>query len=214
MSEPWKTNVFFTSDWHLNHEVSIRFDERPFADLTEMHESLIRRFNSCVGPNDITYFLGDLGNGSPQELGKIIKQLNGTKIMILGNHDKPGLTRYVVMGFAAVLNSISFTIGRQLVTASHCPLLDTFREDTQNMKGSYFGEPWHGNSREKHRQCSLPNNGQFHLHGHIHSRANKSKSKKILGRQYDVGVCGNNYTPVSLSTIESWIAKTLRDESL
>lgn len=212
MKESWRTNIFFTSDLHLNHENSIKFDERPFKDLEDMHESLIRRYNSTVGPKDIVYFLGDLGIGSPQDLGKIIRRLNGTKIMILGNHDKGGIGRHIQMGFTAVLNSISFTIGGQLVTASHCPLLDTYRENTAGMRGSTKKEPWHGNSRKKHRLCSLPNFGQFHLSGHIHSRSGVNKSNKILGRQYDVGVPANNYTPVSLATIESWIAKTLRME--
>lgn len=208
-----KTKTYFTSDWHLFHAKSIEFDQRPFRDIEHMHKVLINNFNATVKPNSITYFLGDLGMGTTTELGEIIRQLNGTKIMVLGNHDKSGIDRYIEMGFSAALNGISFNIGSEPITASHCPLLDTYREDTTNMQGVALGEPWHGNARKKHRLYSFPNFGQFHLHGHIHSRPEKITSTKILGRQYDIGVPANNYTPVSLSTIESWVSKTLKKES-
>ena len=68
------------------------------------------------------------------------------------------------------------------------------------------GDNWHG--EHKQTKFSTDNRGQFHLSGHIHSK----KCDKILGRQYDVGVVGNDYRPVSISKIESWITKTLKDE--
>lgn len=213
MSEPWKTNVFFTSDWHIGHAASIKFDNRPFKDLDHMHKVLINNFNATVSENSITYFLGDLGIGTPQDLSKIVKQLNGTKIMILGNHDKPGIARYITMGFSAVMNGAMFNITNQTVTATHCPLRDVYREDTTDMRGALEVEPWYGNSRLRHRACAFPDFGQFALHGHIHSNKDKTKSKKILGRQFDVGVCGNDYRPVSTSIIEAWIAKTLKEEN-
>jgi len=46
------------------------------------------------------------------------------------------------------------------------------------------------------------------LHGHIHSNPTNGKLKiDATNRQYDVGVPANNYRPVSISTIESWISK-------
>jgi calcineurin-like phosphoesterase family protein len=72
------------------------------------------------------------------------------------------------------------------------------------MKGYVQGDNWHGEHRQQ--AYSVADEGQFHLHGHIHS-PNGGKSQKILGRQYDVGVPANGYRPVSISQIESWIAK-------
>jgi len=40
--------TFFTSDWHINHFNSIKFDNRPFQSLHEMHEKLISNFNKQV----------------------------------------------------------------------------------------------------------------------------------------------------------------------
>lgn len=201
--------IFFTSDLHLGHEKCLEFDQRPFKNLHEMHEALIKRFNATVPENGVTYFLGDIGNCT-ETIRKVISRLNGIKILILGNHDKGMVTMYNC-GFDAVMHSSSFYIGDNLVTMSHCPLLGVKREDTKNMKAG-LDENWHGESREKHRKFSYHNNGQFHLHGHIHSRKDKPSSQKILGKQYDIGVTANNYTPVSLSTIESWIATYGREE--
>lgn len=192
--------TFFSSDWHCGHENVLKHDERPFKDIDHMHETLITRYNAAVPHNGICYFLGDMGN-RPDDIRKVITRLNGTKVLILGNHDK-GMTSMYNIGFDVVINSASIYIGSNKVTMSHCPLLGLFREDTSQMKRS--GELWHGET--KNQRFSLKDEGQFHLHGHIHSRKDKKISQKILDRQYDVGVTANGYIPVSISTIESWIA--------
>lgn len=202
--------IFFTSDVHIGHATVLKstFDNRPFRDLNHMHESFIKRYNATVPENGTCYFLGDIGLCNKTIISDIINQLNGTKVLILGNHDK-GITTMKRMGFEVVLNMAAMKICNQLVTMTHCPLRGIKREDTSNMKGCNPTDNWHGEHRNQ--MFSIPNFGQFHLHGHIHS-PNKGQSKKILGRQYDVGVVANNYTPVSLPQIESWVAKTLQKE--
>jgi len=200
--------IFFTSDWHIGHQNSLNFDNRPFRDLEHMHKSLIKRYNSVVPKDGICYFLGDVGLCSGDIISNTIHQLNGTKILILGNHDK-GINAMYSYGFDVVLYSASVYIAKERVTMTHCPLRGLYREDTKGMHNTDGTENWHGEKR--HEKFSITNEGQFHLHGHIHS-PNQGKSTKILGRQYDVGLPANNYTPVSLGTIESWITKTKREE--
>ena len=53
-------NIFFISDLHLGHTNVLRYDNRPFANVNEMHDALVERWNSVVGDDDIVYFLGDL----------------------------------------------------------------------------------------------------------------------------------------------------------
>lgn len=81
--------ILFTGDLHFGHENVIRFDGRPFANVEEMNEELISRWNNKVGKGDLVYILGDLiwrtENDSAPEL---LKKLNGTKILIKGNHDR------------------------------------------------------------------------------------------------------------------------------
>lgn len=193
--------TFFTSDWHVGHANCLHLDSRPFRDLDHMHRVLINNFNSTVPSNGITYFLGDIGQGPAVE--EVIKKLNGTKVCCLGNHDK-GHTAMYNKGFDVVLNGASLVIAGHMVSMTHCPLLGVFREYTEEMKGAQPGAKWHGDHKQFH--FTTHDNGQFHLHGHIHS-PNSGKSQKILGRQRDVGVVGNDYRPISISEIESWIAK-------
>ena len=200
-------NIYFSADWHIGHENVLRLDQRPFADLATMNEGLIRRFNSDVQENDVCYFLGDMGM-SGQIIKPVMDKLNGTKILILGNHDKK-CQSMMNGGFDAVMHSASLYIAGELVTMTHCPLRGVYREDTTLMRNSQPGDNWY---REKdHIKFSIEDNGQFHLHGHIHS-PNGGLSQKILGRQMDVGVPSSGYKPISISTIESWIVKTLKEE--
>ena len=61
----------------------------------QMNSRLIAKWNSRVKPEDTTYILGDFccfGNdrgvsGSRTKAREWLEQLNGTKIIILGNHD-------------------------------------------------------------------------------------------------------------------------------
>jgi calcineurin-like phosphoesterase family protein len=200
--------TFFTSDWHIGHQNVLQFDQRPFNDLDHMHESLIRNFNVQVPAHGVTYFLGDMGLGSSGKLKEVIGRLNGTKVLILGNHDKGSNAMYGA-GFDVVLNTASMMIAQQKVTLSHCPLRGAFRESTIGMHNAVLFENWHGENR--HHNFSLGHEGQFHLHGHIHSGP-ANKKARTLGRQMDVGVPANNYRPVGISQVESWIVKTLDEE--
>lgn len=198
---------FFTSDWHIGHANSIVFDQRPFKDLDHMHRTLINNYNSTVPKNGKCFFLGDVGLSNSETLKNVISELNGTKILILGNHDKGSNSMYNV-GFDVVLNKATIYIAGQEVTMSHCPLKGVFRELTEGMRNSNSTENWHGESR--HDKFLVEDRGQFHLHGHIHSSPVNGKLK-IYGRQWDVGVPANNYRPVSKSAVESWIAKYMKE---
>ena len=82
-------SVFFTSDLHFDHENAITFDNRPFANIEEMREELIRRWNAKVKPGDIVYVLGDMiWKMQDGEIHELLKQLNGQIILIKGNHDR------------------------------------------------------------------------------------------------------------------------------
>jgi calcineurin-like phosphoesterase family protein len=199
-----RKGIFFWSDLHIGHENVLAFDNRPFRDLDHMHEVLIGNYNSTV-KDGVCYFLGDVGLAKTDTVKKVIDHMGGTKVLILGNHDK-GVEAMYKAGFDVVLYGATMQIAGERVTLSHCPLLGVYRENCENMKGSQVNENWHGESSMKKRIFTTNDVGQFHLHGHIHS-PNGGKSKKILGRQFDVGVAANNYRPVSISLIESWIAK-------
>ena len=51
---------YYISDLHLFHENSIKFDERPFDSLDEMHETIKKRWNSKITNGDRVFILGDI----------------------------------------------------------------------------------------------------------------------------------------------------------
>lgn len=167
-----------------------------------MHRVLINNYNATVPEDGLCYFVGDMGMGQYDKLKKVMDQLQGTKVAVIGNHDKNVNTLYR-MGFDCVVHGLVLWIANEQVTVTHCPLRDTYREDTSKMPGDHPN--WY--KEKQHQQYCIPNWGQYHLSGHIHS-PNRGQSKKILGRQMDIGVDANNFKPVNIKEIESWIART------
>ena len=101
--------TFFTADWHIGHANSIKFDNRPFQDVGEMHRALIRNYNAQVPENGICYFLGDIATHNSDLTKDILSKLRGTKVIIVGNHDKNSNALYL-MGFDVVLNNATIYI--------------------------------------------------------------------------------------------------------
>lgn len=62
---------------------------RPFADVRNMDESLIRAWNAVVKPDDVVYHLGDFAMSlhDGDRVRSIFSRLMGRKFLILGNHD-------------------------------------------------------------------------------------------------------------------------------
>jgi calcineurin-like phosphoesterase family protein len=87
------SNIFLTSDQHYGHANIITFKRedgtslRPFTSIEEMNETLIDNHNRVVSKNDKIYFLGDMGYVNVTQFDSFMGRLNGTKILIRGNHD-------------------------------------------------------------------------------------------------------------------------------
>lgn len=118
-------NVWFSSDWHFNHENILSFTSdytgeklRPeFSSVEEMNEVMIDRHNAKVRPSDKFYHLGDVGF-SKDALTAILPRLNGKKRLILGNHDQYPMTFYAQY-FQKIM--VSWRPMRSLIF-SHFPL--------------------------------------------------------------------------------------------
>lgn len=83
-------NLFATSDPHLSHSNILNYTQRHnhFKNVTEMNESLIERFNKKVSEKDTTIILGDFCFGNVKMFREFWYALNGTKILVKGNHDR------------------------------------------------------------------------------------------------------------------------------
>lgn len=82
------SKTFITSDTHFSHAADFIVKARKFNSVDEMDSYLIKVWNETVGPNDTIYHLGDVCFKPATSVDKIMPQLNGKKILILGNHDK------------------------------------------------------------------------------------------------------------------------------
>ena len=94
------SNIFLIGDTHFGHSNIITFKRddgtplRNFETILEHDEALIKNWNSVVSPNDKVYHLGDVGFKKFSYLEEILSRLNGSKILIKGNHDNFKLSQY------------------------------------------------------------------------------------------------------------------------
>lgn len=169
--------VFFTSDTHFFHDRIIDFCKRPFNNVDEMNEELIRRWNSVVGKNDIVFHLGDFAWGGPPKWNSILERLNGHIYLILGNHDMKNLKENSKQYFTHITHQMQIQIDGWVLYMNHVPFL------------CYSGVWSH---KRKIAQAF----------GHVHYNtrakgADTERLKYLFSRQYDVGVDNNDFTPIS-----------------
>lgn len=81
---------FFTSDEHYGHVnlLILNFCNRPFKDIYEMDQELIRRHNEVVSSGDIVVHAGDFAVKNRLSVNHYINQLKGEHIFLKGSHDK------------------------------------------------------------------------------------------------------------------------------
>lgn len=96
------SQTFFIGDTHFYHKNVIDYESRPFADTDEMNRELIKLWNSTVGKNDRVFHLGDFSFGNKEKQLSVGNQLNGYKILIMGNHDGYSIKHYMDCGFSEV----------------------------------------------------------------------------------------------------------------
>ena len=110
-------NTWFISDTHFGHTNILEFEKeaRPFSSLEEMHEVMIERWNSVVKHKDVVYHLGDFCFG--RKYLDIASRLNGTKKLVLGNHDTLSSAEYL-----AYFNKLYGMIYHKQCVLSHMPV--------------------------------------------------------------------------------------------
>ncbi|MFW6281194.1 MAG: metallophosphoesterase family protein [bacterium] len=142
------------SDTHFDHKNILNF-ERPdgskvrpgFEDVHDMNNQMVERWNSVVKPNDMVYHLGDFTiNRSVERLETLVNRLNGTKILIRGNHDH-FKTETLVKFFKDVYSVYDIYINDYRVIFSHYPL----------------------------HESSIWADNMFNVHGHIHEKNLENK---------------------------------------
>lgn len=176
---------FYISDWHYGHTNVIAFDNRPFKTVDEMNSALVNNWNSFVSKSDMVFVLGDMFWGNATEAAAILRDMNGQKFLIQGNHDR--INEVFRKSFVAVEPYMEVDDNNRHVVLSHYPI------------------PFYKNQHS----------GWYHLYGHVHNSYewHMTEHMKTLVEDlrqekypmYNVGamIPYMNYTPRTLDEVIS-----------
>ena len=137
--------IWFTADLHLNHANILYYCKRPFKNVQEMDETIIKNFTNLLRKNDVLYILGDLSfkREYAENFLRIIKNIGVEIHFIIGNHDKDGRTLDIIEQYCESVQEIKeIKIDGTHITLCHYPM--------RSWNGSYHGA--------------------WHLYGHVHGR--------------------------------------------
>jgi len=178
--------TWFTADYHLGHENIIKYCNRPFKDVNDMNETIIRNHNEKVKEDDIVFFIGDFcfrnspggkkGEGVLHKATHYINQLNGHIVFIKGNHDRNNSLK-------TIIEKVIIQYGNHNICLVHNPI----------------------HASKDH---------EFNFVGHVHERWSFQKIEVPCSPSYyliNVGVDVNNFRPVSFEDIMKNFSKWRRE---
>lgn len=169
--------IFFTSDWHFNHDRGFIYEPRGFSNVQEMNEAIIERHNSIVSPKDDVYVLGDLCLGTDLEANqKLLSRLNGQLHITWGNHDTPNRKKM----YTELPNFVEATWVLPLRYDGYSFYLNHYPTVTGNLNESHL------------RQMVL------NLYGHTHQNTNFYEDRPYM---YHVGVDSHDCYPVPIDDV-------------
>ena len=137
--------TWITSDLHFGHKNIMSFCPQTRArfknDTEFMNNLMVTEWNNKVEPEDTVYILGDVAFMSGSAAGRMVNRLNGTKILVEGNHDRKTLMDETFRSaFAEVHKYLDIVYDGHKIVMFHYPIAE-----------------WD----QMHR-------GALHFHGHLH----------------------------------------------
>ena len=120
----------YISDLHIFHNNILLFDDRPFKNVDEMTEEIVKRWNSAVDSCDHVYVLGDMFWRNSEGAIKVLNRLKGNIHLIKGNHDHITSAQYkkrfVEITNYKKLNDVVGLIDRPVILSHYyMPFYDT-----------------------------------------------------------------------------------------
>ncbi|MCL2767525.1 MAG: metallophosphoesterase family protein [Synergistaceae bacterium] len=178
---------YFLSDLHFYDEGLMKYCDRPFSSVEEMHCKIIDNFRNKVGGNGEIYILGDITGKNSMNLTKInymqvldqmgISNSNTPFHLILGNNDKLPAEDYMDMGFVSVKGIDNIQIGEFKAMLTHDP-------------------------------CMVQQVNTLALCGHVHTLFDYVYNVQRNTLAINVGIEVRDYTPVSEDEIIALIKNT------
>ena len=174
---------YFTSDWHWNHERSLRFPAR--SHLTthkELEDRLLAITLDTLHPGDNLYYLGDLEwKATPDSLSAFFDPFKKHRVnffWIKGNHDSIPSSWEGSKALVWVDNLRTIKVQGQKIVLCHYPML-------------CWDSSHHGSQQ---------------LHGHIHKgdlthQKGFDQRSLAIGKQLNVNVEFHNWRPWSFDEV-------------
>lgn len=174
----------FYSDPHIGHANIIEYCSRPFDNVDEMNEVLVTNYNRLISSDDCVLWLGDcFFRGNPVRYQKLLEQMKGRKILIVGNHDQ-GDGAMAAMGFELVMKEAVLNINGITCRLNHYPYTGPRGFDKYA-------------SRRPRR-----NPGEILIHGHSHS------TERVTGKDsISVGVDAWDFGPALFGEVAALVWK-------
>ena len=134
------------SDYHFGHKRIMEFcpeTRGKYDDVNHMNESMVEEWNELVDQDDLVLMLGDIAFLSAHNAAGYLNRLNGTKVLIIGNHDRHLLDHAIFRDcFHAIHEYLEFKHGGRDIVLFHFPIL----------------------------QWSKMHYGSIHFYGHLHNK--------------------------------------------
>ena len=157
-----------------------------------MNAAYIERWNETVGDNDTVYHLGDLCFGAIPQVQEIVELLQGSIILVPGNHD-----RWVAEYGRLKEQSSEY----ELYSKSGHPFVVNWNQiqeiNTEHQRIVLCHFPM--------RSWNASYHGSWHLYGHVHTKL------KPWGMSMDVGVDAHDGYPIALSQVASYMEERRKD---
>ena len=115
-------SIFYIADLHIGHANVIKFDNRPFANLNEMHNTIVENWIRVVRGDDTVYILGDFCWAKESEWPFYLGPLAGQKVLIRGNHDPKQFSQTTKKFLADIKDYKEITDSGRHVIMSHYPI--------------------------------------------------------------------------------------------
>lgn len=163
-------DLYFSADLHFFHHTASEL--RGFSDKLLMNEVLVTNWNATVPASATVILLGDISFGNTSDTVEILNRLNGTLILVRGNHDK-NIKAKAAERFSEIYDYLEVDVVAEDMSKQRIVMLH------------YAMRVW-----------NKSHYGAWHLYGHSHG------SLRGVGKSMDVGVDANFLSPVAFSEVK------------
>ncbi len=171
---------YFIADTHFFDRKIIGYDRRPFANVEEMNETMIRNWNNTVTDSDTVYLVGDYSYGFGADIVSTAQRLKGKKILIRGNHDNDVNLKY---SFVAIYDYLEVKLPEGLIILSHYPL-SSFKD--------------------------MQKGGTIHIYGHVHNSAEAKVADDVYKTLRALPDRNYNFEAYNVGCMQDYIGYTPR----